>query len=58
MKLITPLAIAFNPMKWQRLSTLTPGEEASTTKALIAPLAGFFAMTTPMAPPTASPAKR
>ena len=34
-KLITALARARRPMKWQRCSTLTPGQSASTTKALI-----------------------
>ena len=35
LKLITALASARRPMKWQRCSTLTPGQPVSTTKALI-----------------------
>ncbi len=34
-KRITPLYIAFKPMKWQRCSTVTPGHAVSTMNAVI-----------------------
>src|SRR2546430_2684840 len=34
-KRMTPLYIAFRPMKWQRCSTFTPGQLVSTRKAVI-----------------------
>ncbi len=45
-KLITALASAFSPMKWQRCSTFTPGHAVSTTNALILRVFGSTAITT------------
>src|SRR5439155_339165 len=41
---MTPFSIAFNPMKWQRWTTSTPGHAFSTMKAEIFPVSGCFAM--------------
>jgi hypothetical protein len=46
LKLMTALASARRPMKWQRCSTLTPGMSVSTTKALIFLFLGSAAITT------------
>ena len=46
LKLITALAKARRPMKWQRCSILTPGQPVSTTKALIFFDFGSTAITT------------
>jgi hypothetical protein len=45
----TPFAIALSPMKWQRCTTSTPAQSASTTNAEIFPFASpsaCFAITT------------
>ena len=46
LKSITAFEMARRPMKRQRCSTLTPGQSASTTKALIFFVSGAIAITT------------
>jgi hypothetical protein len=46
LKLITALASARRPMKCERRSTFTPGQEVSTTNALIRRVPGCTAITT------------
>ena len=43
---MTAFASARRPMKWQRCSTLTPGQAVSTTNALIFRVFGSTAITT------------
>ena len=43
---MTPFSIAFRPMKWQRMTTSTPGHDFSTMKAEIFFVSGWRAMTT------------
>ncbi len=46
MNRMTPFSIAFSPMKWQRMTTSTPGQDFSTMKAEIFFVSGCRAMTT------------
>ena len=45
-KRMTPFSIALSPMKWQRMTTSTPGEDVSTMNAVIFFVSGCRAMTT------------
>ncbi len=45
-KRMTPFSIARSPMKWQRVTTSTPGQSRSTMNAEIFFVSGCFAMTT------------
>ena len=45
-KRMTPFSIAFRPMKWQRITTSTPGHDRSTMNAEIFFVSGCRAITT------------
>ncbi len=45
-KRITPFSIALSPMKWQRITTSTPGHSFSTMNAEIFLVSGWRAITT------------
>ena len=44
-KRTTPFSMALRPMKWQRVTTSTPGKSFSTTKAEIFLVSGWRAIT-------------